>query len=236
MCWYYSRRVHLKHLTVIQMCWCNFLSTHKNMNESWPCSIESLQTSSIHIDNSNHLGWRKSISVCLNWKAGHCFKVSPKEAHLNVRTTFLEMLQWGHSCRAHSWSSIIYISLPLSGLKVQLSLICFLFFLHNNLNCLFKSVLSPLWDWHHMDLVCKVWTEGGLLFEEIELEDGSPQIPLRKLNWFASGSKTEYFYYDKSSMTLFSIVLFPNCILLFSWFSYLCHGQSIFVLLLMGTY
>lgn len=233
MCWYYSRRVHLKHLTLIQMCWCNFLSTHKNMNESWPCSVESLQTSSIHIDNSNHLGWRKRISVCLNWKAGHFLKVSPKEAHLNVRTTFLEMLQWGHSCRAHSWSSIIYIP---ASVWSQSPIIFNLFpifpaclvkgrIFYNNLNSLFKSVLSPFWDWHHMDLVSKVRTEGGLLFEEIELEDGSPQIPLRKLNWFASGSKKEYFYYDKSPMTLFSIVLFPNCILLFSWFSYLCHGQ-----------
>ncbi len=61
----------------------------------------------------------RACLIGLNRKTGHCLEVFPKEAHLIVSTTFLEMLQWGHSCTLIH-EAPLSISMPLPGLNQSL--------------------------------------------------------------------------------------------------------------------
>lgn len=107
------RTVHMKHLTLQSKCadvtscqhirlWMNHGLVQLKFCRQHPYTM---MIPTIWVEG------RVFLNV-LNRKAGHCLKVPAKETHLIVSTRFLEMLQWGHSCRAYLWTPIIYMSAP----------------------------------------------------------------------------------------------------------------------------
>lgn len=113
------RTVHMKHLTLQSKCadvtscqhirlWMNHGLVQLKFCRQHPYTM---MIPTIWVEG------RVFLNV-LNRKAGHCLKVPAKETHLIVSTTFLEMLQWGHSCRAYLWTPIIYMSVSVRHIDV----------------------------------------------------------------------------------------------------------------------